>query len=207
MSSVQVSRHPLVQSWLARLRDRATPPPEFRRLVRGLAQMMGQEAMADLPTRPHRVETPLGPCDSTSIDAEIAIVPILRAGLGMAEGLLELIPEARVSHIGLFRDEATLQPTTYYQRLQTARSSSIAFVVDPMLATGGSAIAACRLVCEAGFERIKLIALIAAPEGVAALGRAFPDVAIHVAAIDERLTERGFIYPGLGDAGDRQFGT
>src|SRR5262245_4958036 len=162
MAPVHVSNHPLVQSRLAALRDQRTEPAEFRRLVRNLSQLMVQEATSDLPTRVIEVRTPLGAACCRVVDTSIAVVPILRAGLGMVEGILELIPEANVYHIGLYRDEATLQPTTYYHRLPRAEDSSIALVVDPMLATGGSAVRACELLEAAGFRSIKVIALIAA---------------------------------------------
>lgn len=207
MSAIHVSQHPLVLARLALLRDKSTPAPEFRRLVRAMAQGLAIEATSDLATRPISVATPLGHAQGVTLDSQVVIVPILRAGLGMAEGVLELIPEARVCHLGMFRDETTLRPTTYYQHLIQATAGSTALVVDPMLATGGSAEAACRLVAQAGFTNIKFIALLAAPEGISVLQAAFPNVPIHVAAIDERLTDVGFIFPGLGDAGDRQFGT
>jgi uracil phosphoribosyltransferase len=201
------SRHPLVAHKLAHLRDARTGPTEFRQLVRALALLIAHEATADLPTRGQEVQTPLGPCPSAVLEDRIMIVPILRAGLGMAEGVLELIPEAQVWHIGLFRDEQTLAPTEYYNKLPRRCRPSVALLVDPMLATGGSAVRACEILQQSGVERIKLLTLIAAPEGIARLGAAFPDVPIHVGAIDECLTPIGFIYPGLGDAGDRLFGT
>lgn len=207
MADVHESRHPLVRHKLAALRDARTPPPAFRRLVRELALLLAQDATADLPTRRVEVTTPLGPCPADVLDGRLMIVPILRAGLGMADGLLELIPEAEVRHIGLYRDERTLAPMEYYNKLPPQCGGPVALVVDPMLATGGSAVHACQLLRRAGIGRIKLLALIAAPEGIHRLSAAFPDVPIHVGAIDERLTPVGFIYPGLGDAGDRQFGT
>ena len=151
--------------------------------------------------------TPLGQAAAKTLADVVGIVPILRAGLGMAEGVLELMPEAEVWHIGLFRDEATLRPTEYYNKFPARPRVTLAFLVDPMLATGGSAVRACEILKSAGVPRLKLISLIAAPEGIARLELAMPDVTIHVGAVDERLTEVGFIYPGLGDAGDRQFAT
>lgn len=204
---VHPSPHPLVAHKLAILRDASTPVPTFRALVRELAALLAYEATVDLPTRPDMVATPLGPCPSRRLSDRIAIVPILRAGLGMAEGTLDLIPDAEVWHIGLYRDEHTLQPREYYNRLHGKCRGDLALVVDPMLATGGSAVHACNLVRAEGVKRMKLLALIAAPEGIAHVRAAHPDVPIHVGAIDEKLTEIGFIYPGLGDAGDRQFGT
>lgn len=207
MAMVFPSTHPLVHAKLAALRDASTGPAEFRRLVRSLAMLLAHEATADLPTEPVEVRTPLGVAEGRTLADSVAIVPILRAGLGMADGVLDLIPGAEVWHVGLFRDEATLQPMTYYNKLPNRCRASVALVVDPMLATGGSAVRTCELLREAGVRRIKLVAIIAAPEGIARVVEAWPDVPIHVGAVDERLNEVGFIYPGLGDAGDRQFGT
>jgi uracil phosphoribosyltransferase len=207
MAQAHASTHPLVQTKLARLRDQTTPPPEFRRLVGSLTLLIAQEATTDLPTREVAVHTPLGIATCKTLDAPIVIVPILRAGLGMVDALLDLFPDAKVCHVGLFRDETTLKPTTYYQRLAHAEDSAVAIVADPMLATGGSAMRACELLREQGFRTIKVLALLAAPEGIAALRQAVPDVSVWVGAIDKRLNDIGFIDPGLGDAGDRQFAT
>ena len=207
MANVQASNHPLVGAQLTRLRAVETRPPEFRRLARGIAILLAHEATADLETRPVRVTTPMGPADCRELAVSVAVVPILRAGLGMADGVLDLIPDAEVWHVGLFRDETTLQPTTYYNKLPTRCRAALALVVDPMLATGGSAVRTCEILREAGIPRIKLLSLIAAPEGIALLRERMPEVDIHVGAIDERLNEVGFIVPGLGDAGDRLFGT
>jgi uracil phosphoribosyltransferase len=207
MPHVLISEHPVVRSHLSLLRAVTTPPAEFRRLVRVLSFLMAHQATADLPTRVTSVETPLGPATGQSLDASVTLVPILRAGLGMTESMLEVLPDARVCHVGLTRDENTLRPTTYYTRLPKAANGSIAFVLDPMLATGGSAVRACELLRAAGYQQIKQVSLLAAPEGIETLSRAMPEVHIHVAAIDERLNDVGFIYPGLGDAGDRQFST
>ena len=207
MPLVFPSTHPVVQTKLAALRSTATGPAEFRALVRGLAALLAQEATADLPVRSVAVTTPMGPASCQVIADTIGIVPILRAGLGMAEGVLELLPAAEVWHIGLFRDEHTLRPTEYYNKLPQHPRVSLALVVDPMLATGGSAVRACEVVKSSGVARIKFLALIAAPEGIATLSQAMPDVAIHVGAVDSHLNEVGFIVPGLGDAGDRQFST
>jgi uracil phosphoribosyltransferase len=204
---VYPSSHPLVHHKLASLRDVATGHAEFRRLVRTLATLLAHEATADLPSREQEVRTPLGTTRGRVLEDKVAIVPILRAGLGMAEGVLDLIPEAEVWHIGLYRDERTLRPTEYYNKLPPRSRATLALVVDPMLATGGSAVRTCEIVCAAGIPRVKLVALIAAPEGIARLREAMPEVAIHVGAVDQKLTEIGFIYPGLGDAGDRLFGT
>jgi uracil phosphoribosyltransferase len=207
MSGVHVSKHVLVQTKLAVLRDRRTGSAEFRRLVRSLSLLLTGEATADLPTRAEQVETPLGMKLCQVLDARIAIVPILRAGLGMADGALDLIPDAEVWHIGLFRNELTLEPTTYYSKLPTHSRATHALIVDPMLATGGSAVRTCQLVRDAGITQLRLVALIAAPEGIARMREGMPDVPIYVGVVDERLNDFGFIYPGLGDAGDRQFWT
>jgi uracil phosphoribosyltransferase len=207
VANVVVSTHPIVQHQLARLRDVATPPAEFRRLVRAMATLLFQEATADLATVPGEVTTPMGRAATRTLADVVGIVPILRAGLGMADGILELIPEAEVWHIGLFRDEATLLPTEYYNKLPPRPRVTLAILVDPMLATGGSAVRACEILKSAEVPRLKLLSLIAAPEGIARVNRVMPDVGIHIAAVDERLNEVGFICPGLGDAGDRQFGT
>ena len=201
------STHPIVHQHLAALRDTRTRPPEFRRLVRSLAVLLTHEATADLPTRPIEVATPLGTASCRVLAETLGIVPILRAGLGMAEGILEHLPDAEVWHIGLYRDEQTLRPKEYYRKLPTNPRITVALVVDPMLATGGSAVHACEILKSAGVARMKLISLIAAPEGIARVTETVPEVAIHVGAIDDRLNDVGFICPGLGDAGDRQFGT
>ena len=207
MANVVVSSHPIVQHQLARLRDHRTRPADFRQLVRTMAVLLAQEATADLETTPGEVSTPLGRAATRTLVDVVGIVPILRAGLGMAEGIIELLPEAEVWHIGLFRDESTLRPTEYYNKFPPRPRVTLALMVDPMLATGGSAVRACEILKSAGVPRLKILSLIAAPEGIARLNEAMPDVDVHVAALDERLTDVGFIYPGLGDAGDRQFGT
>ena len=207
MPGVHVSTHPLVAEHLVALRNPATRPPEFRRVIREVTRLLASEALADIPTRPVRVPTPLGTAQGREIAERVAIVPILRAGLGMADGLLEVIPDAQVWHIGLFRDEATLEPREYYNKLPRRLAADVAIVVDPMLATGGSAVRTCEIVRAAGIPRIVFMAILAAPEGIARLGSEVPEVTIHVAVRDDGLNARGFIVPGLGDAGDRQFGT
>jgi uracil phosphoribosyltransferase len=197
----------LVLGKLAALRDVATAPAEFRRLVRTSAMLLAAEATADLPLKEVEVQTPLAKATCRVLGVSIAVVPVLRAGLGMADGVLEVIPEAQVWHIGLRRDEHTLQPEQYYTRVPDRSPVDLAIVVDPMLATGGSAVHACELIKASGVARLKYIAILAAPEGIAKLSAAMPDVDIHVGMIDEKLNDIGFIYPGLGDAGDRQFGT
>jgi len=207
MSAVHVSTHPLVAHHVCTLRNPATPPSEFRRVVRQLTTLVAVEATAGLPGREVRVPTPLGEAAGRTLADRIAIVPILRAGLGMADGLLELIPDAEVWHVGLYRDEVTLQPKEYYNKLPKKLDASVAIVVDPMLATGGSAVRTCEILRAVGIPRLVFLALIASPQGVERLCQAIPDVAIHVAALDEGLNGVGYIVPGLGDAGDRQFGT
>ena len=207
MANVVVSNHPIVQHQLSRLRDLRTPPADFRQLVRTLAVLLAHEATADLGTVSGEVTTPLGRAATRTLSDVVGIVPILRAGLGMADGILELIPEAEVWHIGLFRDEATLRPTEYYNKFPPRPRVTLAMLVDPMLATGGSAVRAIEILKSAGVPRLKLLTLIAAPEGIARMDEAHPDVNVFVASIDSHLNEKGYIVPGLGDAGDRLYGT
>ncbi len=207
MDNVFPSRHPLVAHKLTKLRDKATKPKKFRELVREIAALLTYEATADLALDAIQVETPLMPTQGYELREKIGLVPILRAGLGMVEGVWELMPSAEVWHIGLYRDERTLQPVEYYNKLPIAPTVSVCLILDPMLATGGSAVATADILKRWGVARIKFVGLIAAPEGIAALQQAHPDIPIHIAAIDERLNENGYILPGLGDAGDRQFGT
>jgi uracil phosphoribosyltransferase len=204
---LHLSQHPLVAHKLAILRDRHTEPKEFRALVRELTWLLGYEAMADLATRPQQVETPLASMTAATLKPKVGLIPILRAGLGMVGAMLELLPNAEVWHLGLYRDEQTLKPVEYYNKLPDAATVQVCLVLDPMLATGGSAAATVDILKKWGAARVKQVSLIAAPEGVAALTRAHPDVDIHVAALDSHLDECGYIVPGLGDAGDRQFGT
>lgn len=205
--SVHVSTHPLVAHKLSLLRDRATDPKTFRELVRELSWLLGYEAMADLTTETYRLETPLEPMDGARLETKVGLVPVLRAGLGMVEAMLELMPMAEVWHIGLYRDERTLKPVEYYNKLPNAATVQVCLILDPMLATGGSSAATVDILKAWGAIRIKQVSLIAAPEGIETLSAAHPDVEIHVAAVDRQLNERGYIMPGLGDAGDRQFGT
>jgi uracil phosphoribosyltransferase len=204
---VVVSRHPLVLHKLAVLRDRATEPNVFRTLVRDLAQLLFYEAMQDLPLTSITVQSPLAECPGHRLAERIGLVPILRAGLGMSDAILEVVPEARVWHLGLYRDHETLKPVAYYNKLPARPDVDVAVVVDPMLATGGSAVAAVDMLKRWGAPRMKFLALIAAPEGVRALQQAHPEVPIHLAALDSHLDTHSYIVPGLGDAGDRQFGT
>jgi uracil phosphoribosyltransferase len=204
---VHVSEHPLVRHKVALLRDQATEPQLFRELVGELAALLFAEATHDLPLTRRMVQTPLAPCEGHQITERIGIVPILRAGLGMAEPMLRVLPKARVWHLGLYRDHDTHQPVWYYDKLPAAPNIDLALVVDPMLATGGSVVAAVNRLKKWGVGRIKFIGLIAAPEGVRALQTAHPEVPIYLAALDSHLNEQYYIVPGLGDAGDRQFGT
>jgi uracil phosphoribosyltransferase len=206
-SMVYISRHPLVMHKLTLLRDRDTDPKTFRLLVRELTQLLFYEATQDLKVNPLTVQTPLAECAGYEIAETIALIPILRAGLGMAEAVHDLIPSAQVWHLGLYRDHETLQPVTYYVKLPPKPTVQVAILVDPMLATGGSSIEAIGILKRWGVPRIKFLGLIAAPEGVAAMRQAHPEVAIHLAAVDDHLNRQSYIVPGLGDAGDRQFGT
>jgi len=207
MSYVHVSQHPLVLHKLSVLRDKETDHRAFRELVRELALLLTYEATRDLPLQPKTVTTPMGEAKGYKSEDAIGLVPILRAGLGLVDGVMEMLPNVQVWHIGLYRDEKTLRPVEYYNRLPTAPTVQVCLVLDPMLATGGSAVATVDILKRWGVSRIKFMGLIAAPEGVERLSKAHPDVPIHVASIDDRLNEIGFIMPGLGDAGDRQFGT
>ena len=207
MSNVYASKHPLVAHKLSILRDKTTDPQKFRELVKELAVLLTYEATADLVLKPKLVETPLGQANSFEVEDEIGLVPILRAGLGMVEGVWGLLPSAEVWHIGLYRDERTLKPVQYYNKLPVLPRVSICLVLDPMLATGGSATATVDLLKKWLVMNIRFDGLIGAPEGIHTLQTAHPDVPIHLAAIDEKLNEIGYIIPGLGDAGDRQFGT
>src|SRR5215210_9310464 len=205
--TLHVSRHPAILHKLAILRDERTEPKKFREVVRELSWLLGYEALADARVRPLTIRTPIEEMAAEELGDRIGLVPILRAGLGMVDAMLELMPTAEVWHLGLFREERTIQPVEYYNKLPDAASVDLCLILDPMLATGGSATAAIEVLKRWGAERIKLINLIAAPEGVAAVTAAHPDVAIHCAALDRQLNEKGYIMPGLGDAGDRQFGT
>jgi uracil phosphoribosyltransferase len=206
-SSLHVSQHPAILHKLAILRDEKTEPKKFREVVRELSWLLGYEALADARVRPLKVRTPLEETEAAELADRIGLVPILRAGLGMVDAMLELMPTAQVWHLGLFRDERTLRPVEYYNRLPDSATVDVCLILDPMLATGGSATAAIEVLKRWGAARIKLLNLIAAPEGVAAVTAAHPDVEIHCAALDRQLNDKGYIMPGLGDAGDRQFGT
>lgn len=207
MSNVYPSKHPLVAHKLSRLRGKDVEPKRFRELVRELAALLTYEATADLQTEAIEIETPLAKMQARELKEKIGLVPILRAGLGMTEGVWELMPLAEVWHIGLYRDEHTLKPVEYYNKLPIEPRVSICLILDPMLATGGSAAATADVLKRWGVKKIKFVGLIAAPEGIQTMQTAHPDIDIHIAAIDDHLNERAYIVPGLGDAGDRQFGT
>jgi uracil phosphoribosyltransferase len=207
MSTILASQHPLVAHKLTRLRDKHTEPKKFRELVREIAALLAYESTADLAVVPRDLETPLLPMTGVELKEKIGLVPILRAGLGMVEGIWELMPTAEVWHIGLYRDEKTLRPVQYYNKLPVEPTVSVCLILDPMLATGGSAVATTDILKRWGVKKIKFVGIIGAPEGIAAMQKAHPDVPIFLAAIDDHLNERGYIVPGLGDAGDRQFGT
>ena len=208
MSKVQVIAHPLIQNKLSILRRTDTSTKAFRELVDEIAMLMGYEVLRDLPLEDVEIETPITKTVQKQLAGKkLAIVPILRAGIGMVDGLLSLVPAAKVGHIGMYRDEETLQPVEYLVKLPEDIDQRRIFVVDPMLATGGSAILAIDSLKKRGASNITFVCLVAAPEGVAALEEAHPEVPILTAALDERLNEQGYIVPGLGDAGDRLFGT
>lgn len=207
-NKVYVMDHPLIQHKLTYLRKKETGSKEFRELVSEIAMLMCYEATRDLPLEEVKIETPMGPAVTKTISGrKLAIVPILRAGVGMVEGVLTLVPAAKVGHIGLYRDHQTLQPVEYYHKLPQDIESREVIVLDPMLATGGSAVDAIDIIKRSHPKSIKFMCIIAAPEGVEALTKAHPDVQVYCAAVDERLNENGYIVPGLGDAGDRIFGT
>jgi uracil phosphoribosyltransferase len=202
-----ISSHPLVAHKLAKLRDKNTEPKKFRELVQEIGALLTYEATKDLELVPSTVETPITSTHCVQLKDKIGLVPILRAGLGMVEGVWELIPNAEVWHIGLYRDERTLKPVQYYNKLPLEPTVSVCLILDPMLATGGSATACADLLKQWGVRKIKFVGIIGAPAGIELLQKHHPDVPIHLAAVDERLNEKGYIVPGLGDAGDRQFGT
>lgn len=207
MSRVYESEHPLVRHKLTVLRQSNTGVRRFQELVQELTMLLAYEALADLALVEASVTTPLDEAEGYLLTERVALVPILRAGLGMVDPIWDLIPHAQVGHIGLYRDEDTLQPVQYYSKLPSASQVDLCLLLDPMLATGGSAVAACNILKRWGIRRIKYIGLIAAPEGIARLHKAHPDIDIHIAAADCCLNDKGYIVPGLGDAGDRLFGT
>lgn len=205
--SVHVSQHPLVAHKLARIRNKQTDPKNFRELIREISALLTYEATQDLATDLIRVQTPLEETGGSVLAEKIGLVPILRAGLGMVEGVWELMPSAEVWHIGLYRDEKSFRPVEYYNKLPVEPTVAVCLVLDPMLATGGSAVAAVDILKRWGVKRIKFVGLIGAPEGISKMEQQHPDVPIYLAAVDDHLNDHAFIVPGLGDAGDRQFGT
>ncbi len=207
LPGVHVSRHPVVAHKMTALRDRRTSTPDFYRLVRELGTLLAYEATMDLATRDEQIETPLEMTVSKRLIGGVGIAPILRAGLGLAEGFRQVLPDAQVWHLGLRRDERTLEPIEYYNQLARAVNLQVCFAVDPMLATGGSAIDALNILKRHNVPHLRYVARIGAPYGLLKLREAHPDVPVFLAALDERLDDRGYICPGLGDAGDRQFGT
>jgi uracil phosphoribosyltransferase len=207
LANVIVVDHPLVQTKLTELRDFTTNHREFRALLEEIASLMVYEVTRDWPTVPKPVQTPIERTTGRVLARSVTLVPILRAGLGMAEGVLKMLPEARLGHFGVYRDEATLSPVSYYQKLPPDIASTDVILIDPMLATGGSALAAVKFLKSAGAASIRMVCLVAAPEGISALHRQFPEIPVFCAAVDRQLNEKGYILPGLGDAGDRIFGT
>jgi uracil phosphoribosyltransferase len=208
MSKVHVIDHPMVQHKLSIMRDKETGPKDFRQLLQEISLLMGYEITREIPLEEIQIETPI--CKMTAkrvLGRKMAIIPILRAGLGMVDGLLDLVPVAKVGHIGLYRNEKTHEPVVYYCKLPEDINDRFVIVTDPMLATGGSSCDALQMLKDRGCTNVKLMCLVAAPEGIAKVQKAHPDVDIYVAAIDERLNENAYIVPGLGDAGDRIFGT
>jgi len=207
MENVFLSDHPLVKHKMAKLRDINTQPKKFRELIKEIAGLLTYEATRDLLIKPTEVETPIATAKGAELIEKIGLVPILRSGLGMVQGIWELMPSAEVWHIGIYRDEESLKPVEYYNKLPISPTVGVCLILDPMLATGGSASATIDILKRWGVQRIKFLGIIAAPEGIHEVHKNHPEVPIYLAAIDERLNEDGYIVPGLGDAGDRQFGT
>ncbi len=207
-ANVTIVDHPLVVHKLSLMRDKTTPSAVFRQLLREISLLLGYEVLRDLPVELRAIETPVGPMDAPFIKGKkLVFVPILRAGVGLMDGLLDLVPSARVGHIGLYRNPETLQPVQYYCKLPEDIADRLVVLVDPMLATGNSVAKAVSILKERGVKDIKLVCLLAAPEGIAALAQAHPDIHIYTAAVDSHLNDHGYIVPGLGDAGDRMYGT
>jgi len=204
---LNVLKHPLLTHKLALLRRKETTTKDFRETLEEIAGLMAYEITRDLPVRNISIETPIGKCDTQELAMDIVIVPVLRAGLGMVDGIRNLIPAARVGHIGMYRDHVTLKPMTYYSKFPDNLPSAVVLLLDPMLATGGSSSAAIQVLKDHGAKIIKLVCVVGAPEGVDLIRKDHPDVKIYLAGVDEKLNEHGYIVPGLGDAGDRLFGT
>ncbi len=207
MKNVHVSRHPLVMDKIARLRDRRTSVADFRRLMGELAMFLSHDALLNAKVKRSKVRTPVGVADALRLAHDIVFVAILRAGLGMVDGLVKMYPEARLAHIGIYRDEETLKPVKYYVRLPENVADSLVVIADPMLATGGSAVEAVEIMKSRGAKNICFICMIASKEGIKRLAAAHPEMPIYVGTVDEKLNSDGYIVPGLGDAGDRMFGT
>lgn len=207
LTPIRRLEHPLAMDKIGRLRDQKTDVPTFRRLVYELTLFLAIECTADLRLEPHAVRTPLAATEAMRLADRVVLVPILRAGLGMVDAMLQVVPDAKVGHLGMFRDHETLAPTHYYANTPTGLHASAVILLDPMLATGGSSVAALSLLKGRGAVDVKFVSLIAAPEGIKRVQEAHPDVQLYTVAIDERLDDRGYIVPGLGDAGDRLFGT
>jgi uracil phosphoribosyltransferase len=207
LQNVVLIDHPVVQTKLTELRDYTADHRKFRALLDEIASLMVYEVTRDWPTTPKPVQTPMERMTGRVLARRVTLVPILRAGLGMADGVLRLLPDARMGHLGVYRDEKTLEPVSYYQKLPPDIASTEVLLIDPMLATGGSALAAVQVLKQSGVTSLKFVCLVAAPEGIAALHRQYPEIPIFCAAVDRQLNEKGYILPGLGDAGDRLFGT
>ena len=207
MPNVHVISHPVIQTKLSELRDYSADHRQFRALLDEIAMLMTYEASRDWPTKPRPVQTPLEKTTGHALARQVTLVPILRAGLGMSDGVLRVLPEARMGHLGTYRDEKTLEPVSYYQKLPPDVADTEVLLIDPMLATGGSATSAITLLKRAGVSSLKFLCLVAAPEGIQTLHGQHPDVPIYCAAVDRELNDKGYILPGLGDAGDRVFGT
>src|SRR4051812_19441773 len=207
LANVHIIEHPVIQTKLTELRDYTADHRKFRALLDEIGSLMVYEVTRDWPTMPRPVQTPLERMTGRVLARRVTLVPILRAGLGMADGVLRLLPEARLGHFGVYRDEATLSPVSYYRKLPPDVGETEVLLIDPMLATGGSALAAVAFLKGAGATSIRLVCLVAAPEGIAALHRVHPEIPVYCAAVDRQLNDRGYILPGLGDAGDRIFGT
>ncbi len=205
--NVIVIDHPVVQTKLTELRDKSADHRTFRTLLNQIASLMVYEVTRDWPSEPRMIDTPLEKMEGRKLSRRVTLVPILRAGLGMSDGVLRMLPDARLGHLGVYRDEKTLEPVSYYQKLPPDIAQTEVLLIDPMLATGGSGAAAVSVLKKAGVTSMKFVCLVASPEGIQAMQHAHPDVPIYTAAIDRELNDRGYILPGLGDAGDRIFGT
>jgi len=205
--AVHLVTHPLVHDALAQLRDKTTPPDAFRRMATRISVLLAAEALRDVPVATSTVDTPLGPAEARRVSADVVVVPVLRAGLGMLDAVLELVPTARVGYIGLQRDEATAIASQYYSKLPRGLADSFVLMIDPMLATGGSASAALELLRQSGARRVRIVCIVAAPEGIAVVEREHPDVSIYTPVVDSHLNAQKYIVPGLGDFGDRLYGT